>query len=60
MILLKILQNDTIYLFKGTLMQIWKFANIFFFIRKQYVEEFTLKHLLLFEICAGEICEKFV
>ena len=25
-----------------------------------YVEDFTLKHLLLFEICAREIYEKFV
>ena len=25
----------------------------------KYVEDFTLKHLLLFEICACEICEKF-
>ena len=24
------------------------------------VEDFILKHLLLFEICAHEICEKFV
>ena len=45
--------------FKGTLMQIWKSGNIFVFIWK-YVEGFTLKHLLLFEICAREICEKFV
>ena len=42
---------------KGTLMQIWKSANIFVFIWKQYVEGFTLKHLLVFEICAHEICE---
>ena len=41
-------------------MQIWKYAYIFVFISKKYVEDFTLKHLLLFEICAGEICEKFV
>ena len=33
---------------------------MFVFIRKQYVEDFTLKHLLLFEICAREIYEKFV
>ena len=46
--------------FKGTLMQIWKSANIFVFIWKWYVEDFTSKHLLLFEICAYEICEKFV
>ena len=24
-----------------------------------YVEDFTLKYLLLFEICVREICEKF-
>ena len=27
---------------------------------KVYVEDFTLKHLLLFEICARELCEQFV
>ena len=27
---------------------------------KMYVEDFTLKHLLIFEICAHGICEKFV
>ena len=27
---------------------------------KIYVEDFTLKHLLLFEICARDISEKFV
>ena len=27
---------------------------------KKYVEDFTLKHFLLFEICAREILEKFV
>ena len=46
--------------FRGALMQIWKSANTFIFIWKQYVEDFTLKHLLLFEICTHEICEKFV
>ena len=40
-------------------MHIWKSANIFVFIWK-YVEDFTLKHFLLSEICAQEICEKFV
>ena len=45
---------------KGTLMQIWKSANIFVFIWMEYVEDFTLKHLSLFEIYAREICEKFV
>ena len=43
---------------KGTLIQIWKFINIFAFTWKQYVEDFTLKHLLLFERCAREIYEK--
>ena len=41
-------------------MQIWEFANIFVFIWKQYVEDFTLKHLLLFEIYGRELCDKFV
>ena len=45
---------------KGILMQIWKSANIFAFIWKLYAEDFTLKHLLLFEICAHEVCEKFI
>ena len=44
---------------KGTLTQIWKSANIFVFIWK-YVEDFILKHLLLSEICARELYEKFV
>ena len=46
--------------FKGTLMQIWKSTNISVFILKEYVEDFKLKHFLLFEICAREICEMFV
>ena len=41
-------------------MQIWKSANIFVFIWKQYVEDFLLQHLLVFEIYAHEICKKFV
>ena len=41
-------------------MQIWKSTNIFVFIWKYYVEDITLKHLLLYEICAREICEKCV
>ena len=41
-------------------MQIGQSANIFVFVYKQYVEDFTLKHLLLFEKYASEICEKFV
>ena len=44
---------------KGTLMQIWKSANALSSY-EIYVEDFTLKDLLLFEICAREICEKFV
>ena len=43
----------------GTLMQIRKSAIIFIFIWK-YIEDFILKHLFLFKICAREICEKFV
>ena len=46
--------------FKGTLMQIWKSASIFVFIWKEYLEDFTLNYILLFEICACEKCEKFV
>ena len=45
---------------KGTLMHIWKSANIFVLIWKYYVEDATLKHLLPFEIFAREIREKFV
>ena len=41
---------------KGTLMQIWKSVTIFVFIWKQYVKDFTLKHLLFFEICTRERC----
>ena len=41
-------------------MHIWKSANIFVFIWKKYVEDFTLKHLLLSETCARKISEKFV
>ena len=40
-------------------MQIWKSINIFVFIW-EFVEDFTLKHILLFERYAHEICEKFV
>ena len=47
-------------LIKGTLMQIWKSANIFVLKWKHRVEDFTLKHLLLFDISARDICEKFV
>ena len=58
-----LLSNILIFMkkcFKGTLMQIWKSANVVVFIRKKYVEDFTLKHFLLFKICAREICEKFI
>ena len=41
-------------------MQIWKSTNIFVFIWKLYVEDVTLKHLLIFEIFTCEIWEKFV
>ena len=41
-------------------MQISKSVNIFVFIWKLHVEDFTLKHLLLFETYAHEICEKLV
>ena len=41
-------------------MQILKSANIFVFIWKWYVEDFILKHILLFDKCAREICETFI
>ena len=41
-------------------MHIWKSANIFVVTLKKDVEDFTLKHRLIFYICAGDICEKFV
>ena len=41
-------------------MQIWKLANIFVFVWKYYVEDLILKHLLLSELSARKICEKFV
>ena len=44
----------------GTLMQIWKSAKSFVFLWKYYVEDFTLKQLLLLKTCTCEICEKFV
>ena len=50
------LQNQVIM---GTRMQIWKSDNTFIFILI-YVEDFTQKHLLLFETWAREMCEKFV
>ena len=37
-------------------MQIIKSVNLFIFISK-YVEDFTLKYLLSFEICAREVCK---
>ena len=52
--------NVTGLYIKGTLMQIRKSANIFVFIRKEYVEDFTLKRLLLFKILAREIYNKFL
>ena len=64
-------QNTSLQIFKlhlifinnsirSTLMQTWKSPSIFVFIWKQYFEGFTLKHLLLFEICARKICERFI
>ena len=56
--------NTHLYLILGkikvTIMQISKSPNISVFTWKYYVEDFTLKDLLRFEICAHEICEKFV
>ena len=51
---------NPVFFINGTLMQIWKSANIFVFIWKYYFEGFILKHVLPFEICAHEICKKFV
>ena len=45
---------------RGTRMRIWKSASTFVSIWKEYVEDFILKQLLLFEICAREIRETFV
>ena len=41
-------------------MQIWKSTDIFVFIWKWYVKDFTLKHLLQFEKCIREIWEKVI
>ena len=41
-------------------MQVWKYAYIFVFIWKQCVKDFTLKHFILSEKFAREICETFV
>ena len=46
--------------FKGTQMQNWKSSNFLAFLWKWYVKDFILKHLLLSEIQAREIFEKFV
>ena len=54
------LETYPVSIIKSTLIQIWKSAKIFVFIWKWYFEDFTLKHVLLFEICSREICEKFV
>ena len=35
-------------------------AYMFVIIWKKYVEEFALKHLLLYELCVRQICKKFV
>ena len=45
---------------KCTILQIWKSANIFVFAWKYYVKDYTLKHLLLSEIYACEVCDNFV
>ena len=41
-------------------MQIWKSDNVFVFMWKYYVEDFTSKRFLLFKICVPKICEKIV
>ena len=46
---------------KSTLKQILKiYQYIRLHLKNKYVEDFTFKHLLLFEICAREVCEKLV
>ena len=54
------LMNFILPVLKITLIQIWKFASIFVFTWRKYAENFILKHLLLFEICARQIYERFV
>ena len=39
-------------------MQILKYTLIFVFIWKEFVKDFTLKHLLLFEVCARKTRDK--
>ena len=56
----KMFPSIFLILIKGALMQIWKSVNIFVFTWRQCDEDFTLKHLLHFEMCAREICKKFV
>ena len=42
-------------------MQIWKYSQyIRPHLKKKHIGDFTFEHLLLFEICAREIFEKFV
>ena len=38
------------YTLKGTLMQIWKCANVFVFMWKLYVQEFTSKHFTFWDM----------
>ena len=47
-------------MFKGTLTQIWKSACQYLRFDIKICWNFILKHLLLFEICARQIREKFV
>ena len=58
--ILQLFAREVCIFLKGILKQIGKPINIFVFIWKQFVEDFTLKDLLRFEICACEIYEKFV
>ena len=56
-----LLHEMLLLMMSSTSMQILKSVNTFVFTLKQYVEDFTLKHLSRFEIRAREICdEKFV
>ena len=54
------LEDRLNWAFKDTLIQIYKFTNIFVFTKKWYAEGFTLYHFLIFEIYSPEIYKMFV
>ena len=49
--------NNGICLFKGTVMQIWKFPYMFVFIWKQYLENFAFLILRTIKLFARENCK---